>query len=321
VKSTVVIPNFNGKEYLRECLESLLACEKEPFEIIVVDNGSKDGSLELMRESFSEIKCISLSQNLGFAPAVNIGINETKTEYVILLNNDTKVMEGFVSKLESALDRDSKIFSASAKMLDMNNQEKLDGAGDFLCALGWAFADGKGKKSNEYGLKRTKIFSSCAGAAIYRKEYLNQIGAFDEKHFAYLEDVDLGYRARIHGFINVYEPDAVCLHAGSGFSGSRYNEFKVSLSSRNNVYMILKNMPIIQLLINLPFLLLGHLIKILFFARKGLGSVYIRGIIAGFGMFFSKDGFSHKVKFSFINLTNYLMIQLELWWNIVRRFR
>ena len=94
-------------------------------------------------------------------------------------------------------------------------------------------------------------------------DILKEIGLFDENHFAYLEDVDLGYRAKIHGYDNFYEPLAVCYHAGSGFSGSRYNEFKVNLSSRNSIYLILKNMPLLQLLINLPFLLLGFLTKII----------------------------------------------------------
>lgn len=320
MKSTVVIPNYNGREYLRTCLESLMICEKEPFKIIVVDNGSSDGSLEMMKESFDQVECISLPNNVGFAPAVNIGINAASTEFVILLNNDTKVLEGFVSKLEEALTKDSRIFSASAKMVDMNSPELLDGTGDYLCALGWAFADGKGKNTKDYGLSKKKIFSSCGGAAIYRRDVLNKLGAFDENHFAYLEDVDLGYRAKIYGYRNVYEPDAICLHAGSGFSGSRYNEFKVKLSSRNNVYMVLKNMPIIQLIINLPFLILGHLVKILFFIKKGLGKVYILGMLEGIKLFFSKEGFSHKVKFSYKNIVNYFKIQLELWWNIIRRF-
>ena len=109
---------------------------------------------------------------------------------------------------------------------------------------------------------------------MYRKDYLERTGLFDEAHFAYLEDVDLGYRARIAGFYNVMEPAAVVYHAGSGFSGSRYNAFKISHSSRNNVYLIYKNMPLFQLVLNAPFLLAGFGIKILFFARKGFGGIY-----------------------------------------------
>lgn len=98
-----------------------------------------------------------------------------------------------------------------------------------------------------------------------------KIGYFDENHFAYLEDIDIGYRARIFGYQNGYCPDAIVYHAGSGASGSRYNAFKVDLSSRNSIYLIYKNMPLLQLILNLPFLLLGFLVKTLFFIKRDLG--------------------------------------------------
>ena len=297
-----------------------MKCEPLDFSIIVIDNGSSDGSVELLADEYSQIRCIALEQNIGFAPAVNLGIREADTEYVILLNNDTRVEPDFVDKLEKALDSDALVFSASAKMVDMNNPEVLDGAGDLYCALGWAFARGKGKQTSTFGLQQVGVFSACAGAAIYRKDVLMQIGLFDDNHFAYLEDVDVGYRARISGYKNVYACNAICYHAGSGFSGSRHNEFKVKLSSRNNVYLVLKNMPILQLLINAPLLIIGHLIKILFFATKGLARVYIKGLVSGVALYVSPKGHKQKVKFRISNLRNYFGIQLELWWNIVRRF-
>ncbi|MCI7558017.1 MAG: glycosyltransferase family 2 protein [Lachnospiraceae bacterium] len=316
--TSVVIPNYNGIRYLKNCLLSLQKCEGEDFEVIVVDNGSTDGS-DLLPDSLKlNVRLIKLNENTGFAHAVNVGIREAKGEYVILLNNDTEVESGFVRKLTEALKKNRKAFSASAMMVDMNNREVLDGAGDYYCALGWAFAYGKGKKTEECD-KGRKIFSSCAGACIYDKAKLEITGLFDELHFAYLEDVDLGYRARIAGFDNIYEPAAVVYHAGSGFSGSRYNEFKIKLSSRNSVYLILKNMPILQLIINLPFIVFGYLIKTLFFVLKGYGKVYLKGLLDGFKLYFSKEGHKNKVRFKLSNLKNYFIIEIELLVNIFRR--
>lgn len=314
-KVTVVIPNYNGEKYLGDCLKALKEQSMKDFDLIVVDNGSQDESVRIVREGFPGAELIRLDKNYGFSKAVNDGIRTARTEYVILLNNDTRVEKDFVKALFEAVSRDDRIFSVSARMLQMNDPQLIDSAGDMYCCLGWAFARGKDKPSGRYD-KRADIFSACAGAAIYRKSVFNVIGYFDEKHFAYLEDVDLGYRARINGYRNVYEPRALVYHAGSGLSGSRYNTFKISLSSRNNVYVPYKNMPLLQLILNLPFLLAGFIIKTVFFVRKGEGRTYIRGIRKGILMCVNGQKYPYRNK----NLGNYLKIQLELWRNMVLRF-
>ena len=146
---------------------------------------------------------------------------------------------------------------------------------------------------------------------------MEKIGYFDEEHFAYLEDTDIGYRARIYGYENWYAPDAVVYHVGSGTSGSRYNHFKTRYSSRNNIYLIYKNMPLLQIILNLPFLAAGFLIKFLFFALKGMGKEYLAGIKNGFSISMNH----RKVPFSVRHLPNYCKIQLELWENMFRRLR
>ena len=200
-------------------------------------------------------------------------------------------------------------------MVQYHDRDKLDDAGNYYCALGWSFARGRGRDIHAYE-KEEKIFAACAGAAIYRKKILDQIGLFDEEHFAYLEDVDIGYRARIYGYENWYAPKAVVYHVGSGTSGSRYNQFKTRYSSRNNVYLVYKNMPFLQILLNLPFLAAGFVVKFLFFAVKGMGREYLAGIKNGFSIS-RKD---RKVPFTLKHLKNYCRIQLELWRNILRRF-
>lgn len=315
IRSTIIIPNYNGINYIENCLGSL---EAEPANVIVVDNGSTDGSRELVEEKFPSVKVIALADNQGFCKAVNMGIIDSGTTYVILLNNDTVVRRGFVRALEEPLQRDKKIFSGAAQMINLKKPHLIDDAGDYYCALGWAFAAGKDKDREAYQRERD-IFASCGGACIYRREVLSQIGLLDENHFAYLEDIDIGYRARIAGYRNLYIPGAQVYHAGSGFSGSRHNAFKVDLSARNSIYLIYKNMPFLQILLNMPLLLAGYFIKLLFFLRKGLCGVYVRGLIKGFRLCLSAEGKANKVRFKAKNLPDYVRIQWELWRNICYR--
>ncbi len=310
---TVVIPNYNGMSYLETCLRSVSRQTGVSMELLVVDNGSTDGSREFIREHFPKIRLLCLKKNLGFCGAVNRGIRAAKTPYVILLNNDTEVCPGFVYELWKAIRADEKRFSCGARLLQYENRELLDNAGDFYCALGWGIASGKGKPASYYPCGR-KIFSSCAGAAIYRRELLLKLGGFDEAHFAYLEDIDLSYRARIQGYYHWYEPKAQVFHVGSGTSGSRYNRFKVLHSAGNNLYLLYKNMPWPQILLNSPFLVAGFMVKYLFFVKKGLGRDYREGLMRGLRL--CREHSEKKVRFRGRYFLNYLGIQLELWGNI-----
>lgn len=313
-KVSVVIPNYNGKRFLAACLKALLSDAPEA-ELLVVDNGSADGSRELVEREFPGVRLIALDQNYGFPRAVNEGIRAASRPYVILLNNDTEVLPGFTDALADALEADGRAFSAQAKLISLQDPERIDDAGNYYCALGWAFARGKDRPAACYE-KPGAVFAACAGAAAYRRELFEKIGSFDEAHFAYLEDIDVGWRARIAGYRNLYVPSAKVLHAGSGTSGSRYNEFKVSLSSRNNIYLIWKNMPFLQILLNLPLLAAGFGLKYLFFMKKGFGRTYAKGLREGFRL--CREG--RKVRFHWKNLPAYVKIQLELWINIAKRF-
>lgn len=318
-KITVVIPNYNGIKYLKKCLESLYAQDADTpdYQVLIVDNASADGSVEQAEELFPQARIIRLETNTGFCHAVNVGIQESDSPYIILLNNDTEVKSGFIKALYHAIEKDSRIFSVSARMLMWDRPDLLDGAGDLYNVLGWAFARGKGRPAEKYD-KSVRIFSSCGGAVIYRRSILEQIGLFDELHFAYLEDLDLGYRAGIHGYYNVYEPGAEVLHYGSASTGSRYNEFKTRLASANNIYVIYKNMPILQIVWNFPFLFMGFVVKWLFFVRKGMGKIYLQGLQTGWKRCFSKEGRVQKVCFKFNNLSHYLHIQLQLYVNLLK---
>ncbi|MFI3176884.1 MAG: glycosyltransferase family 2 protein [Eubacteriales bacterium] len=317
-KITVVIPNYNGIAYIEACLRSLAKQTIEKFHTIVIDNGSTDGSDCVVKVQFPKVQLFRFEENRGFSAAVNKGIELSNSKYVLLLNNDTTVETDFLEKMQDAISKSDNIFSVSAKMIQMDDRTKLDGAGDLYCALGWAYARNKGASSND-AREWSPIFSACAGAAIYRKSIVEKIGLFDEHHFAYLEDLDIGYRAKIYGYLNYYTPDAIVYHVGSAVSGSRYNDFKVALASKNSVYVIYKNMPLLQILLNLPLLLLGFFIKTIFFIIKGYGSTYVKGLGRGIAFSMTKEARKNKVKFQFSHLSYYLRIQVELWYNIVAR--
>ncbi|MEE3419716.1 MAG: glycosyltransferase family 2 protein [Lachnospiraceae bacterium] len=320
-RTCVVIPNFNGKEYMADCLMALRMQTLPPDEIIVVDNGSTDGSADLVAGDFPEVRLVRLEENTGFCGGVNTGIrmaDEDGMDYVILLNSDTRADPRFVEELVRAMDVNQQTFSCQAKMISMRDPGKMDDGGDLYCSFGWAFARGKGRSSHLFR-KPAEIFSACAGAAIYRMSILREIGLFDENHFAYLEDTDIGWRARIHGYENLYIPSSRVLHVGSAASGSVYNLFKVKNTSRNSIYLISKNMPPFQIFLNFPFLFFGFAVKAVFFTRKGFGREYLHGILDGFRLSRRGKAEGRHVPYDPVNFPNYVKLQVEMWINMFRR--
>jgi GT2 family glycosyltransferase len=309
MKVSVVTPNYNGEKFLKAFFESLNKDSECIGEVIIVDNGSSDGSKEYIKNSTFNfpVKLIENDENVGFSPAVNQGIRESQNEYIFSLNNDTEVKEGSIKALADLMSTDDNIFSIQAKMLQYDNKELVDDVGDEYNLLAWTKKTGENHKSDEY-TEVFEIFSACAGATLYRKSLLGEIGMFDDNFFAYMEDVDLAIRSRINGYRNLLCPDAVVYHIGSATSGSRYNEFKVRLAARNNVWVVYKNLPIPLKITNFIFLFFGFLIKYMFFAKKGFGSTYIAGLKEGLSSRSKID----KVKFESKNTKNYFKIEYRL---------
>lgn len=314
---SIIIPNYNGEGFLNDCLESISKQSYKDFEIIIIDNASVDNSINIIEKykNILDICLIKNNENLGFAKAVNIGIEYTRKEYVFLLNNDVKLDFQIVEKLYNCIAKDSNIFSVQSKMIRYYNTNRIDDAGDEYTILGWTHKTGNNKSSKLYSEQR-EVFSSCAGAAMYRKDILEKIGLFDESFFAYMEDVDIGYRARTHGYKNIYCPDAICYHIGSATSGSKYNEFKIRLAARNNIYVPYKNMPLIQLIIDSPFLFVGFLVKWVFFSLKGYGNIYLNGVVEGLRTLNKIEKVSYKKE----NFSNYFKIQWLLIKNTFKYF-
>ncbi len=307
MKVTIIIPNYNGCHFMDPCLASLKKQTFKDFQILVVDNASTDGSAAYVKEHYPETEVIALDRNYGFSKAVNVGIRHSRTPYVILLNNDTAADPHYVEELVRTIEKSPGIFSVSSKMIQMYHPELIDSAGDLYTLTGWGVCRGTGRPVSNY-TETDEVFSACAGAAIYRRRVFQKIGLFDEKHFAYLEDIDVGYRARIFGYRNLYCPTALVYHVGSGTSGSKYNSFKVKLSARNNIYLNYKNMPLLQLLLNFLPLLGGYLLKYAFFVKIGFGKDYKDGILEGL----KNRKTLKKVPFRMRHLRHYVRIEMEL---------
>lgn len=304
---SIVIPNYNGEKYLNKCLDSIMIQSLKPDEIIIVDNDSSDNSIDIISSYGDKIKLIRMDKNYGFSIAVNRGIRESKCEYVALLNNDTELQDKWLEKLVECISSDKDIFACCSKMLRYDNRNLIDDAGDFYTALGWEQKIGDGAEDDTEHLVSREVFSACAGAAIYRRSIFDVIGYFDENFFAYMEDVDISYRAKIYGYKNYYCADAKVYHIGSATSGSKYNEFKVKLASRNNIYLIHKNMTLWQFVVNFIFILVGIVVKTIFFSIKGYGKAYISGVV---------EGLKNKKNINKIRLKNngyvYRKIEMEL---------
>ena len=283
IRASVIIPNWNGAQYLPGCLDSLWDQAAPDTEIIVVDNGSADESMEILGR-YPGIRVIRNEENRGFAAAVNQGLAAMEGEYAVLLNNDTIVQKHWLKHLLKEMDEHPAAFSAASLMLRMDDTGIVDDAGDNYTVLGWGYKRRDGKPASRE-TKGRNVFSACGGGAIYRREMLKRIGGLDEAFFAYMEDMDLGWRALSAGWVNRYCPEAQVLHIGSATSGSKYNDFKVRLAARNNLYILYKNMPLWLSVLLLPFLGLGFLIKWLFFTAKGFGRAYRQGWREGWATF------------------------------------
>ena len=306
---SVVTPNYNGEKFLKTFFDSLNQDCECIGELIIVDNGSTDKSREYIKNySFNfPVNLIENSENSGFAPAVNQAIRQSKHDYIFSINNDTEIEKGSIKALIDLITSSEDIFSVQAKMLQYNNKELIDDAGDEYNLLAWTKKTGENHKSDEY-VEVKDIFSSCAGAAMYKKAVLNEIGMFDDNFFAYMEDVDLAIRSKIYGYRNLLCPQAIVYHIGSATSGSRHNDFKVKLAARNNVWVVYKNLPIPLKILNFIFLFLGFLIKYIFFLKKGFGSTYLAGIKEGL----NTRSKINKVKFNSKNTKNYFKIEYRL---------
>lgn len=252
---TVVITNWNGRPFLGPCLKAVFAQAYRDFEVILVDNGSTDGSVDFMKEYFPEVRLIVNEDNLGFAAANNQAIRSSRSEFVVTLNNDTEVCSAWLEELVRVAETDSGIGACASRMLFAKHPKMINSAGIALdrAGIAWDWRGGEVDDSDE--VEPEEVFGPCAGAALYRRQMLKTTGLFDEDFFCYLEDVDLAWRAQWAGWRTFSVPTARVLHHHSG-TAVEGSPFKSRLLGRNKVSMIVKNYPWPQLLWYSPIILL-----------------------------------------------------------------
>lgn len=274
----IIIPNWNGRALLPTCLGSLQAQRQPGTHVIVVDNGSTDGSVPFIRDAFPWVEVVSLPENRGFSGAVNAGIRAGHRPWIMLLNNDTEVHPDCLRALRERCRTHAEVAMFALKMCAFDRREMLDGAGDGILRGGVGYRLGTMEIDGpDYALSRD-VFGACAGAALYRRDLFERIGLFDEEFFAYLEDVDINLRAARAGASCRYLPEAVVYHIGSASSGSKINSFVVRLSTRNNIFVIAKNYSPALLVRFLPALLVYQLFWLFFVIKKRQFVAYLQGL-------------------------------------------
>lgn len=269
--TAVIIPNWNGKDDLPACLDSLLQ-QSIAATIIVVENGSTDGSLEFLTKNYPNITTLPQKKNLGFAGGVNVGIQHAMRQgfqYIALLNNDAVVERDWLQQLVNALEKDSKIGIATCKFIHADKKH-LDSTGDLYTTWGLPFPRGREEPlSNQYD-KDVYVFGASGGASLYRTALFREIGLFDETFFAYYEDVDLSFRAQLAGWKVLYVPQAIAYHQ-IGATSSRIQGFTTYQTMKNLPMLFWKNVPTRYIPYVLPRLSLAY------------WSMFIKAIVTGRG--------------------------------------
>jgi len=276
---SVIILNWNGIRHLGSCLDALSAQTYSPVEAIVVDNGSTDGSLEWVRTHSPGVRLIENGKNLGFGGGMNIGIHAARGRYVMILNNDTRLDPGCVGALKESIEKDENYGACASKILLEEEGDRIDAAGIAICPDGLSIGRGRLEKSGLYD-REMEVFFASGCACLYRREMLEDIGLFDEDFFAYAEDTDMGWRARLAGWRCIYSPKAVVFHLHSASSGP-YSHLKAYLVERNRIWVAIKNFP-------LPLLIFGQCFALWRYLWQGYGAFTGKGAAGRFTTEFSK---------------------------------
>jgi GT2 family glycosyltransferase len=301
---SVIIVNFNGRRWLDACLRAALAAAREvastaargerggageragegegeredegggEVEIILVDNGSHDGSAAFVREQFPDVRLLALEENLGFTGGNNRGVAEARGEWLAFLNNDTVADPHWLARLAGALTSDAAIGLVTSRIVYMDDPATIDSAGDGYLRAGGAFKRGHGQPAARYA-EAGPVFGACGAACMIRRPLFEALGGFDPAFFMAFEDVDLSYGVQLTGHDCRYVPDAIVHHAGSASLG-RLSDGAVFYGQRNLEWVYLKNTPWPLLLRSFPSHILYSTAAALYFARSGNFQAFLR---------------------------------------------
>lgn len=272
---SVIIPNWNGKKFLAECIDSLKEQTFRDFETILVDNGSADGSVELAKQRYGEfLRIIRNSKNLGFTGGNNVGIRAARGEFIVLLNNDTRTEPTWLEELVKAIGPDPRVGMWASKVYSYFRRDQIEAVGELI------YRDGLNRSRGQYEPDRgqyeamEEIFFPPGCGGMYRKRVFDEVGFFDEDFFAYGDDAEIGIRARLAGWRCFYVPKAVLYHKNSG-STAPYSPLKAFYVERNRFWITIKYFP-------LPLLFLSLFFTIYRFGFQAYGALTHRGAAGRF---------------------------------------
>jgi GT2 family glycosyltransferase len=256
-------------------MDALLGQTYPNFEVILVDNGSSDGSAAYVTANYPSVKVVESGENCGFARGNNLGIRAARGELIATLNNDTEATPGWLEALVGAMMSDGRAGMCASKMLRMDDHTVIDSTGICVSRSGACWDRGMFEKDEGQYETMEEVFGPCAGAALYRKSMLDEVGLFDEDFVSYMEDTDLAFRCRLKGWKCLYVPKAIVNHVHGGTAGY-VSPYTVYYGNRNIVWYPLKDFPLPLLLTSLPFIIGRSLAVIPYYMLKGHGVTILR---------------------------------------------
>jgi len=272
-KVSILLVNWNGRHHLPDCLDSLAAQTFRDFEVVLVDNGSADGSVEFVRQGYPWVRLVPLAANTGFAGGNNAALAQASGEYLVTLNNDTRVEPGWLAELVRVADAYPRAGMVASRICSFADPDVIDSLGVRICPDGMSRSACRRQRFSQLKLAPVEpILIPTACAALYKRAMIEETGFFDEDFFAYCEDTDLGLRGRRAGWEALLARDAVVYHKYSGTSGA-FTPFKLYLVERNHFWVALKNFPFPGLLL-LPY---HSLVRYLCQARLVAGGAGVGG--------------------------------------------
>lgn len=270
--------NWNGRELLSRCLAALSEQTFSDFEVLVVDNGSTDGSVAYLEKEHPKVRVVALDHNTGFAAGNNSGFAVSRGRFIVALNNDMEPCPDWLEKLVAGFSRDPKAGSVVGKILFHDRRNIINAAGDLLFFDGQGGNRGLGEEDRGQYDREQNVPAACAGAAGYRREMLEETGFLDESYFAYFEDVDLSLRAIRRGWRCLYVPSAVTYHHHMGTTRKKGEDFLIFHATRNKFWNIVKDYPDVLVL---PALLHSLAGSISFVLKNKHRSSALRSVLRG----------------------------------------
>lgn len=261
---TLLILNYNGIQYIKNCLYSVLATNYPNFQVTVIDNASTDGSAEFIEENYPEVKLIKFKENYGFAKAYNLALKSVKSKYIGLLNNDIEVEPDWLEKLIFHMEKDEKVAAANPKMLFIQDRKRINAAGGCCDIYGVGWNRGNGERDKGQYDKVEEVFYANGAAMLIREKAWREVGPFDERYFLYGEDLDWCWRARLKGYKILYVPEAKVYHFWRASSGKI-----ISLLEKHWAASILKNYSLKTLVTLMPRFIILKTLKGLWLVKNG----------------------------------------------------